>query len=99
MTNSPDALIAAAKNIKDFDCKEKKVAKVGAIHTEGPYFSFKYKGAQPEEHIKNPSLHEMEKLYEASGGLLKLISLAPERDGAIDFIKEASKKYKIDINH
>ncbi|MHA1506569.1 MAG: N-acetylglucosamine-6-phosphate deacetylase [Candidatus Asgardarchaeia archaeon] len=71
---------------------EKNVgADILGIHIEGPYLSKEKKGAQPEEYIRKPDLEEFKKLYDISGGLLKRMTIAPEAEGALDLIREATQ--------
>ena len=74
-------------------------AKIGGMHMEGPYFSMKYKGAQNPEYIKNPDAKEFLEIYESSDGIVKLISIAPENEGAEEFVKAVKDKVKISAGH
>ena len=60
-------------------------------HLEGPYISGEDgpRGAHPREHVRPPDWDEFEKLQQASGGRIRLVTLAPELPGAIDFIRRA----------
>ena len=71
-----------------------KGANILGIHLEGPYISKKYKGAQNEKYIKNPDINEFIKFPN-----VKMITVAPELEGALDFIKLASKKCVVSIGH
>jgi N-acetylglucosamine-6-phosphate deacetylase len=59
------------------------------FHLEGPYISPEDgpRGAHPLEHVRTPSLDEFQRLQEAAGGRIRLMTLAPERDGALAFIE------------
>lgn len=61
------------------------------IHLEGPYISSVEgpSGIHPPQFIRPPKWDEFEKLQEVCGGRIKLITLAPEREGGIDFIERA----------
>jgi N-acetylglucosamine-6-phosphate deacetylase len=61
------------------------------IHLEGPYLSPKEgpRGLHPPQFIRPPRWDEFEKLQGACNGKIKLITLAPETEGAIDFIRRA----------
>lgn len=61
------------------------------IHLEGPYINKVYKGAQNETFIREPSVDELNELIKASGANIRLITMAPELKGSIEFIKEAVK--------
>lgn len=60
-------------------------AKIGGIHLEGPYISEKRKGAQNADFIRNPDINEF-KDYDR----IKIITLAPELSGAIEYIKNTN---------
>lgn len=59
-----------------------------AFHLEGPYLSAEDgpRGAHPLEHVREPDWDEFRRLQDAAEGLIRLVTLAPERQGAIDFI-------------
>ena len=60
------------------------------IHLEGPWISPEdgYRGAHPWEHVRDPDWSEFEALQRASGSRIVLVTLAPERPGAIDLIRK-----------
>jgi N-acetylglucosamine-6-phosphate deacetylase len=64
---------------------------VCGCHLEGPYISSEDgpRGAHPREHVRAADWNEFQKLQEISGGRVKLVTIAPEVDGAIDFIRKA----------
>lgn len=64
-------------------------AKIIGIHAEGPFLNIKKKGAMNPENILVPDKEKLDAMIESSNGLLKLITIAPDVDGAIDFIKYA----------
>jgi N-acetylglucosamine-6-phosphate deacetylase len=61
------------------------------IHLEGPFLSELegYRGAHPAEAIRDPDWGWFERLQAASGGRIVLMTLAPERAGALGFIVRA----------
>lgn len=61
-------------------------AKVLGAHLEGPFINPKYNGAQPEEYIIYPSFELIDSLISKSGNNIKIITLAPELEGANDII-------------
>ena len=67
---------------------------IAGIHIEGPSISSKDgpRGAHPREHIRSPSIEEFENWQEAAGGLVAMITIAPELDGAIDYLREVAKR-------
>ena len=76
--------------------KAKSKAKINfeGIHLEGPYINKKKAGAHVLDLIKDPDLSELDDITSAvlDCGLKLHITIAPELDGAYDFIKAAVKK-------
>lgn len=56
------------------------------IHLEGPFLNPRRRGAQDAASMRAPSLDEVEALQRASGGMIRLITLAPELPGALELI-------------
>ena len=85
------ALRKAAEYTKAEVDAERPVAQVLGVYLEGPYFSEEKKGAQPAEHLKEISVSELQGLIEAAQNTIRVASLAPELDGAVEavrFLKE-----------
>lgn len=67
-------------------------ARVLGVHAEGPFISPARKGAHHEAWITDPTPAAVDELLAAGQGVLRLVTLAPERDGAlaaIDRLTEA----------
>jgi len=62
---------------------------IAGIHVEGPAISPKDgpRGAHPLEHVRPPSTAEFDRWQQAAGGLVRMITLAPEAPGAADYIR------------
>lgn len=62
---------------------------IPAIHLEGPYLSPEDgpRGAHPRQHIRPPDWDEFCRFQDAAGGLIRLMTLAPEHEGALPFIE------------
>ena len=58
-------------------------ARVLGVHAEGPFISPARKGAHHEAWITDPTPAAVDELLEAGQGVLRLVTLAPERDGAL----------------
>lgn len=69
------------------------IPSLGGIHFEGPYINVKYKGAQNEAYIRNPSIDEFDQLQQISNHHIRYITLAPEKEGALSFIRHVSKQH------
>lgn len=74
-------------------------AKICGITMEGPFFSEKKKGAQAAEHLRLPDIDMVKRVNQASGGLLKIVCVAPELEGALAFIREATKTAVVSLAH
>ncbi|WXG47172.1 MAG: N-acetylglucosamine-6-phosphate deacetylase [Candidatus Atabeyarchaeum deiterrae] len=67
-------------------------AEVLGMNLEGPYLSRTKLGAQPVDFIRDPSIDEFDLIYDESGRNVKLITIAPEVPGALEFIKRVKAK-------
>jgi N-acetylglucosamine-6-phosphate deacetylase len=63
---------------------------IPAIHLEGPYIASEDgpRGAHPKAHVRPPDWDEFRRLQDAAGGRIRLVTLAPEHDGALTFIEK-----------
>jgi N-acetylglucosamine-6-phosphate deacetylase len=60
---------------------------LAGVHFEGPYLSPIRCGAQNPAHLRDPSLEELAELIGLGRGALRMVTLAPEREGAIEAIE------------
>lgn len=60
------------------------------IYMEGPYFSVQKRGAQDEANLRQPDFEEYRKLQKISGYAIKVVCVAPELPGAMEFIRKAT---------
>ncbi len=75
---------------------------VAGCHLEGPYLSGEDgpRGAHPKVYIRPADWHEFCDLQKASGGRIKLVTIAPEAPNAIEFIRRAVETgVRIAIGH
>lgn len=92
VTNSREALASGFQSIRmaceQIDWVNRMVA---GCHLEGPYISSEDgpRGAHPLQHVRLPDWDEFCVLQEAAGGRIKLVTLAPELEGAEAFIRRA----------
>lgn len=91
LTSSRELLTKVAKTIGESH-QEVTGAKIQGIYFEGPFFTEKYKGAQNSGYFSDPSIEVFNEWQEASGGLIKKIALAPEREGVSEFVKEVTRQ-------
>ena len=97
MTIPEEELFQAMKAAKGH--KNGKGADLVGINMEGPFINKEKKGAQKEEDIKLADVKLFHKLQEAAGGLIKLVDLAPETEGAMDFINQVKDEVHVSIAH
>ena len=69
------------------------------INMEGPYISPKKVGAQNPKYVMGADAAMFRRLQARSGGLIKLVDVAPEEPGNLDFIKECHDEVRISIAH
>ncbi len=86
MTASADAIQAALTAYQNTPSAPDGAQPLG-LHLEGPYLSFEQRGAQPADHLRSPDPIEYEGWL--ASGAVKLITLAPELEGALPMIERA----------
>lgn len=92
MTQSPENILKAMGAVKEYvELNPSDGAKVLGIHLEGPFISTKHIGAQPLEYVAKPEIEVFDKYNSASGNNIKLVSLAPEVEGASQLIAHLDK--------
>ena len=69
------------------------------IHMEGPFFSEKKKGAQNADYLKTPDFDAFEKLQRGCDNFIRMVDLAPELEGSVEFTTKASKECTVSIAH
>ena len=75
------------------------LSRLMGIQMEGPYFSYKKRGAQNADYLKEPDFEGFKKLFEDCGGLVRIVDVAPELPGAAEFVAQASKLCTVSIAH
>ncbi|MFI3200658.1 MAG: N-acetylglucosamine-6-phosphate deacetylase [Eubacteriales bacterium] len=97
MTFGEEKLVSICEQAASFSNPEG--ADLVGINLEGPFISSEKKGAQNGAYISNPSLQMFRHLVEASKGLVKLVDIAPETEGAMEFIQEARSSATVSLAH
>lgn len=80
------SILAAARNVRDAIEKGTEGAEVLGVHMEGPYIDQTWCGAQDRRYIRRPQTQELEEVHREAGGNLRMVTLAPEVEGALDAI-------------
>lgn len=92
MTLPESELLRVMRSARDF-------GKFSGIDLEGPFISQAKKGAQNPAYIVPPSIEMFRRLQAESGGLIKIATVAPEVDGAMEFIAQARNEVRVSIAH
>ncbi|WP_394965553.1 N-acetylglucosamine-6-phosphate deacetylase [Candidatus Allofournierella excrementigallinarum] len=69
------------------------------VNMEGPFFNKAKKGAQAEEYIIDPDWEMFQRLWERSGHNIRLVDVAPELPGALEFAQKAGKLCTVSVAH
>ena len=101
----PTSMTLPAEELKEIFATIKTVgemkagATVRGINMEGPFLDAKKKGAHVEGYIRKPDAGFFRELNEYSGNMVKLVTLAPNVDGAMEFIDEVHNEVCISLGH
>ncbi|HVS38611.1 MAG TPA: N-acetylglucosamine-6-phosphate deacetylase [Gemmataceae bacterium] len=93
VTQSAEALLHAFAVLRRACETDADIARaVPALHLEGPYISPEDgpRGAHPRRHVRPPDWDEFRRFQDAAGGRIRVVTLAPEHDGALGFIEKAA---------
>jgi N-acetylglucosamine-6-phosphate deacetylase len=88
-THSHERLAQALRTISKACAADAGLAaQIGGIHLEGPFISPEDgpRGAHPRQHVRPPDWAEFQRLQEAAGGRIRIVTLSPEYDAAADFV-------------
>jgi N-acetylglucosamine-6-phosphate deacetylase len=91
ITNSREALLHGFATIDHACAADSHLARaLPALHLEGPYISPEDgpRGAHPLCHVRSPDWDEFRRFQDAAAGRIRLVTLAPELDGAMPFIEK-----------
>ncbi len=88
---------ANARRLVDEDIEGLSVLR--GIQMEGPYFSYKKRGAQNADYLKEPDFEGFKALQDGCGGLVRIVDIAPELPGAIEFVEKAKDICTVSVAH
>lgn len=81
-------------------CKDKPLnADLVGINMEGPFIAAQKKGAQNPAYIHKPDAEMFRRLQKCSGGMIRLLDIAPEQEGAMELISELKDEVVLSIAH
>ena len=103
ITDRIDRLCAKLQRIERFRLRNPIIAAtVVGYHVEGPYLLARrgFSGAHDARLMGPPKIHEFEQLWDASGGNIRLITIAPELTGSAEFIRHVvARGVRVAIGH
>ena len=88
---------AIEKRERDFERKDRNAdgtdrARPLGIHLEGPFISHARRGVHPPENLLTPTLAAFERFWQAARGRIRMVTIAPELQGAPEVIAEAARR-------
>jgi len=89
ITCSEEQRLQAIADIAQVAKTRRQLPIIHGIYLEGPFLAPQKRGSHPEEHLLLPSLELLKKWQKAANGLIKIITVAPELPGALEFISQA----------
>ena len=72
--------------------KDRMRARPLGVHLEGPFLSHRRRGVHPPDLLRSASIDLFERMWDAAAGRVRVLTIAPEIDGAVDVIREASQR-------
>lgn len=95
VTAALDVTLTALEHLADAveakDAGQERARPLG-IHLEGPFLSHKRRGMHPLEDLLPPRVSTFDKLWQASRGHVRHMTIAPELEGAEELIAEATRR-------
>lgn len=100
MSLPEERLARACENARRFhENPVQGCARLVGITMEGPFLSYEKRGAQSPDYLIDPDYDFYARLQQATGGLIKIVCVAPELPGARAFIQRVSKEAKVALAH
>lgn len=101
MTQSDENIEKALNNI--VACYENQTlgeaAEIGGVHLEGPFISEHKVGAQNPKYVQRPTVEKIRQFQEVAKGLIKIITFAPEVEGAHETLNELRDDIIFSMGH
>ena len=101
LSSYPDEdVYSCIESIKQAMVMEVKGSRILGLHLEGPFLSEQYRGAHNPANLKKPTVERLSGFLDAAEGCVKVLTVAPELEGAIETIKYAkSQGIAVEIGH
>ena len=97
MTAPEEVLLSAVTAIAAYT--RQGGAKCAGIHLEGPFLSGAKKGAQKQSALHVPDIAMFHRLNDACGGLVRLVTVACEEPGGLEFVERISPLCTVSLGH
>lgn len=91
MTAPMDSILKSLAGIAKFIGSRDHGARPLGIHIEGPFLSPHKKGCHPEDLLQTPTVELFDRMWQASEGNIRLMTIAPELPNALEVIAHATK--------
>ena len=101
MTQSDENIIKALANIAKYHQEQQQgtAAEIVGIHLEGPFISEHKVGAQNPQYVQRPSVDKIQQFQQSAQGLIKVITFAPEVEGAQETLAALHHDIIFSIGH
>jgi len=88
------------ENVEDSEKEGRLAAEILGVHLEGPFISKARRGVHPPDAIAKPSIEVLDKFVQATDGLIRILTIAPELPGAMQLIAHAvASKIVVALGH
>lgn len=98
MTLPMDQLIRIFASAAEVE-QDESCARIVGLNMEGPFLDPAKKGAHDERYIRNPDIEFFRECQNVSGGKIKIVTVAPNMEGAEAFIREFKDDVVISVGH
>ena len=100
LISGPEDRLRAALSIFAKRARQPGAPRILGVHLEGPFLSPARAGAHRPEHLRTPSVEWIGRLIDDFQGVIRVVTLAPELDGALDVIAMlVSKGITVAVGH
>lgn len=104
MTQSPAAIHDALKAVTQYveaskQASSEPAAEILGVHLEGPFISEHKVGAQNPDFVQRPSVQQVQEFQQSANHMIKIMTYAPEVEGAQETLKALSNEIIFSIGH
>lgn len=86
VTQDSAVILESLRCIAQYAQRPSSGANIVGVHLEGPFLNVNFKGAQNADYIMNSDIDIFNSFYEASSGLIKIVTMASEKDNNFSLI-------------